>query len=97
MELFDQTQFNPVFIDHEIILFALLGIVCGLVSALFIHVLTKIILLRIRLKLPFISERWKWCISVALVVGLISFPVQFMQLPDRKVINAMFNLSPIED
>jgi H+/Cl- antiporter ClcA len=75
VELFDQTAFNPVSIDHEIIFFALLGLICGLISALFIHVLTKIIFLRIKLKLPFISDRWKWCIFVSLVVGLISFPV----------------------
>ena len=91
------TKFDPVFIDHEIIFFAILGVICGLVAAVFIHVLTKIILLRVRLKLPFISDRWKWCLSVAVLVGLFSFPVQFMQLPDRKVINAMFNLVPIEN
>jgi H+/Cl- antiporter ClcA len=75
VELFDMTQFDPVPINHEIILFALLGVICGLIAALFIHVLTKIIFLRVKLKLPFISDRWKWCFSVALIVGLISFPV----------------------
>lgn len=49
VELFDMTQFDPVPINHEIILFALLGVICGLIGALFIHVLTKIIFLRVRL------------------------------------------------
>lgn len=96
MELFDVTRFDPVQLNHEIFFFMLLGVICGLMAALFITVLTKILFLRVKLKLPFISERWKWCPTVALVVSLISFPVQFMQLPDKKVINAMFNIDEIE-
>jgi len=97
IELFDMTKFDSVPVDYEIFFFALLGLICGLVGALFIHVLTKIIFLKVRLKLPFISDRWKWSLSVALIVGLISFPVQFMQLPDKKVINAMFNNNDLGD
>ncbi len=53
-------------------------------------VLTKMVFLRVRLKQPFISHRWKWCFSVALVISLISYPVSFMRFGDKKIINDFF-------
>ena len=78
VELFTETRYETVRIDHEIIFFALLGLLSGCLGATFIHVLSKIIYLRAKLKMPFISNRWKWCTTVALIVGLVSFPVEFL-------------------
>lgn len=78
-------------VDHEIFLFALLGIICGIIGAIFINITTKIIFLRTRLRIPFISDRWKWCIAVGLMVGLIKFPVYFMMASDYKILNFMFS------
>jgi chloride channel 2 len=75
VEPFHPTTFSAIAIDHEIFFYALLGILCGILGALFVHVLTKIIFLRARLKLPFISHRWKWCFTIALIVGLVSYPI----------------------
>lgn len=74
-------------VDHEIFLYAGLGIICGLIGAVSIQVMTKIIFLRTRLKIPILSDRWLWCIGVGLVVGLIKFPVHFMMASDYRILN----------
>lgn len=77
-------------VDHEVFLFALLGIICGLLGAVSIQIMTKIIFLRTRLKTPILSDRWKWCIGVGIVVGLVKFPVNFMMASDYRILNHMF-------
>lgn len=77
-------------VNHEIFLFAILGIICGLIGAISVQVMTRIIFLRTRLKIPIISDRWKWCIFVGLVCGLMKFPVHFMLASDYKILNHMF-------
>lgn len=77
-------------VNHEIFLFALLGIICGLIGAITVQVMTRIIFLRTRLKIPLISDRWKWCIFVGLVCGLMKFPVHFMLASDYRILNQMF-------
>lgn len=75
IELFEKTHFDPVKIDYEIIFYILLGALCGIMASTFVHVLTKIVYLRMRLKVPVLSDRWKWVTGVALIVGLVSYPV----------------------
>lgn len=96
VEMFYHTAYEPILLDHEVIFFTILGILSGLLGALFINVFTRVIFLRAKLKLPFISERWRYCFFISLVVGLISFPVSFMQLPDKKILNAMFNVTDLD-
>ena len=80
-----------IVIDFEIFFFALLGVLCGLLGALYIQIMTKIVFLRTRLKIPIISDRWKWCIGVGLITGLIKYPVYFMMASDYKIMNIMFS------
>jgi H+/Cl- antiporter ClcA len=86
-----------IVIDHEIFFFAILGIICGLVGALYVQVMTRIVFLRTRVKIPFISDRWKWCIGVGLITGLIKYPVYFMMLSDYKIMNVMFAKHELHD
>ena len=53
--------------------------------------MSKIVFLRTRLRIPIISDRWKWCIGVGLITGLIKYPVYFMMASDYKIMNIMFN------
>mmetsp|Transcript_21397 Transcript_21397/g.20572 ORF Transcript_21397/g.20572 Transcript_21397/m.20572 type:complete len:122 (-) Transcript_21397:941-1306(-) len=53
--------------------------------------------MRVHLKTNIISNRWKWGITVALAVGLVSFPVKYMRLPEKRIINAMFNISELSE
>jgi H+/Cl- antiporter ClcA len=68
LHLFIPTKFpTNIDIDHELILYAILGVLCGVFGALFIQVMTKILFVRHRLKVPWISDRWRWCFMVALI------------------------------
>jgi H+/Cl- antiporter ClcA len=84
-------------IDHEIFFFVILGIISGLFGALFIVIMTKITYLRIRVKVPILSERWKWCLGVGLVCGLMKFPVHFMMASDYKILNHMFAVQSLDE
>lgn len=89
--LYSPTKYPmSITVDHEVFLFALLGIICGLLGAITIQVMTKIIFLRTRLKVPILSNRWLWCIGVGLIVGLTKFPVHFMMANDYRILDHMF-------
>lgn len=96
IELFDKTQFEAVELDKEIIFFGILGVLCGLLGTVLINILTRVIFLRDRLKVPFITNRWLWGLFVALVTSLITFPVEFMQLPHKTIVNAMFSIDHLD-
>lgn len=59
-------------------------------AGLFNHVLTKLIFLRVRLKNPFISNRWKWCTTVSLFISIIGFPIHYMHLSEKNIDNMFF-------
>lgn len=58
--------------------------------------MTKIVFLRHKLKIPIVSDRWKWCIGVALISGLMKFPVDFLMVTDYKILNHMFLLNDLD-
>ena len=91
------TEFAPYEINHELIFFAILGLLCARLAMIVIHVLTKIIILRGKLKQPFVSHRWKWCIFVSIVISLCQYPLRFTHFPERQVWNWMFSSKQIED
>jgi H+/Cl- antiporter ClcA len=84
-------------IDHELFFFAGLGILCGVFGSLFISVMTKIVFLRHRIKAPIISDRWKWCLGMGLVSGLMKFPVDFMMITDYRILNHMFLINDLDN
>jgi H+/Cl- antiporter ClcA len=91
LHMFIPTKFPlTIKIDHELILFAILGILCGLFSAVFVQVMTNIIFARHKLKIPYISDRVKWCLGVAVLSGLMKFPVPFLMISDYRILNQMF-------
>lgn len=49
------TSYDHVKLDYEIVFYAILGLLAGRLAATFNHVLTKIVYLRVKLKLPYIS------------------------------------------
>lgn len=73
----NHTNHEPYEMNHEIIFFMILGYLSSKVSIMFNHVLTKILFLRVKLKNPFISNRWKWCTLVTLFISIITFPIPF--------------------
>jgi H+/Cl- antiporter ClcA len=88
LHMFIPTKFPlSIKIDHELLLFALLGILSGIFASIFVKVMTTIIYARQRLKLPYISDRVKWCLGIALISGLMKFPVPFLMISDYKILN----------
>jgi len=79
IEPWTPVSIKPVPIDVNYIFYIILGVLCGLLGSLFIHILTRIVYLRAWLRLPLISDRWKWCLVVALVHGLVTYPVDFLK------------------
>ena len=95
VELFEQTDLKKITFDVQYILYILLGAICGVLGSLFINVLAKMIYLRVKLKLPFISHRWKLCCSVAIIAALCTYPIDFLKMGDKEVINEMFSKDPL--
>lgn len=97
LHMFFPTKFPlGIRIDHELFFFAILGIISGLVAAVFVQVMTNIVFARHRLKLPVISNRIQWCICIALLSGLMKFPVPFLNISDYKILNQMFTETDLE-
>lgn len=89
------TRFENVDLNHEIIFFVILGIISAGVAGLFNHVLTKIIFLRVKLKNPYISNRWKWCTTVILFISIVSFPINYLKFGEKKICDMFFSLEDI--
>ena len=97
MHLSFPTKFpTNIDIDHEIFLYAILGILSGIFGALFIQVMTKITFLRLKFKDSLISNRWRWCFFVAVISGLMKFPVPFMLISDYRILNHMFLINDLD-
>lgn len=97
LHMFFPTRFPmKIEIDHELLLFALLGILSGLFAAVFVQIMTNIIFARFRLKIPILNDRLKWCLAVALISGLMKFPVPFLMISDYRILNHMFTLNDLE-
>jgi H+/Cl- antiporter ClcA len=85
------TDYEPYELNHEISFFIILGFLSSRIAIMFNHVLTKIIFLRVKLKNPFISNRWKWCTMVTLFISFITFPIPFFHLSEKQVFNELFS------
>ena len=70
-------------LNHEIIFIIILGVLSAKVAVAFNHILTKLLFLRVKLKNPFISNRWKWCSMVSLFISFISFPIMIFHFSEK--------------
>lgn len=96
LHMFFPTKFPmSIKIDHELFFFAFLGILTGLFAAVFVQIMTNIIFARHRLKIPIISDRVKWCLCVAVLSGLMKFPVPFLMISDYRILNHMFTVGDL--
>lgn len=84
---FKNTNYEKIPINHEIILYAVLGYLCGVISGLLNLVLAKLIIFRTKIKAPFASSRYKYSIAVALFISLIQYPIPFLRESDKKLID----------
>lgn len=75
--MFTQTKYVPVILNHELIFFMMLGFICGGVAATSNLILSKIVFLRVKLKLPFITHRWKVFIMIKMYSGVLQLALLF--------------------
>jgi hypothetical protein len=54
------------------------------------NVLTKLIYLKTKIKQPFIAHRWKYCLTVRFFIPPISYPVIFLRLSEKRLVDQMF-------
>jgi chloride channel 2 len=80
---FAYTDYMQVELDYELIFFALLGILSGILASLFNLILSKMVFLRVKLRQPFISNRWKWCFTISLFISTMSYPIHFMWFNEK--------------
>jgi len=97
LHMFFPTRFPmKIEINHELLLCALLGILCGVFASVFVQVMTNIIFARHKLKIPIIADRVKWSLGVAILSGLMKYPVPFLMISDYRILNHMFQISDLD-
>ena len=89
------TEFEDIGLNHEIIFIIILGVLCSKIAFLFNHILTKLIFLRVKLKNPFISNRWKWCSTIILFISIVGFPITYMHFGEKAVCDIFFSTHDI--
>jgi len=87
----DHTNFEDIGINHELIFVIILGVLSAKIAVLFNHILLKIIFLRVKVKNPFISNRWKWCSTVIIFISIIGFPINYMHFSEKNIGNMFFS------
>ena len=81
------TQFEDIGLSYEMIFIIILGYLCSQIAVMFNNILSKIIFLRVKLKNPFICNRWKWCMTCILFISIIGFPVKVMHFREKIIGN----------
>ena len=93
----DHTQFEDIGLNHEIIFVVILGVLSSKIAILFNHILTKLIFLRVKLKNPFISNRWKWCSTCTLFISIIGFPITYLHFNEKTIDNQFFSVHDMSE
>jgi H+/Cl- antiporter ClcA len=96
VELFTPVKLVTLQLDYQYFAYAALGIISGFFGALFINVVSQLIFLRTKLKLPYLSNRWIFWLSIGLIAALTSFPIDFLRLPERTILQEMFSQDPLQ-
>ena len=91
------TEFEDIGLNHEIIFIIILGVLSSKIAILFNHILTKLIFLRVKLKNPFIMNRWKWCATATLFISIIGFPITYMHLGEKAACDMFFSTKELGD
>lgn len=68
-----------------------------MIGSLFIHIINNLIFIRAKFKLPFISNRWYLTTIIAIFVAVVTFPIDFMRVPEKNILHEMFSQSPLAD
>ena len=89
-DLLTNTKFEYFVFDWEVCLYSVLGVVCGVVGALFVHMTHRLIHIRKHHEMGFLSHRFHYTLSVAFVCALCTFQAGFMQQQDKDILRYTF-------
>eukprot|EP01113_Clastostelium_recurvatum_P019800 TRINITY_DN2341_c0_g1_i1.p1 TRINITY_DN2341_c0_g1~~TRINITY_DN2341_c0_g1_i1.p1 ORF type:complete len:779 (+),score=231.19 TRINITY_DN2341_c0_g1_i1:106-2337(+) len=93
------TKLPPIALDTvEIFAFVLLGVLCGFLGSLFIWMYQQVITLKKKYAAQLTKITWAGEVAiVALVTGLISFPLEFLRFDHARAVHSLFTNEEIED
>ena len=89
VESIEPTDFSYLGLSTELLGFAGLGLLCGLIGAAFIAVSSRFISLRVQNVYPLLYGRYRYTLLIATVCALASYQTHYTRLSDREVINDM--------
>lgn len=96
-DLIHLTKFEPIEFSWEILAFAFLGVLSGLLGGCFVYVASKLIYLRSHFAYPRIHSRFRYTLLVTLICATISYSAAFLQLSDKSIINQMFRAEKLSN
>lgn len=89
-DLLTNTKFELFEFDWEVCLYALLGVICGAVGAVFVHMTHRLIYIRKHKELPFLCQRFRYTLTVAFLCALCTYQAGFLQQPDKDILKYTF-------
>jgi len=95
--IFQPTKVLNMAFDMQYIAYIVLAILCGIIGSVFISIINNLIFIRAKFKLPFISNRWLICLTIAIFVAACSYPIDFMRVPEKTVLQEMFSQKPLTE
>lgn len=94
-DLLSSGHFLPFQFDREVGLYAGLGLICGLIGALFVHMTYGFICIRKHASVRWTTHRYRYTLLVAGLCALCTYQAGYLQLSDKDVLRSMFR--DIED
>eukprot|EP00469_Lotharella_globosa_P004724 CAMPEP_0167806124 /NCGR_PEP_ID=MMETSP0111_2-20121227/21617_1 /TAXON_ID=91324 /ORGANISM="Lotharella globosa, Strain CCCM811" /LENGTH=189 /DNA_ID=CAMNT_0007703469 /DNA_START=87 /DNA_END=652 /DNA_ORIENTATION=+ len=82
----DETQFGPA-----LLLFIVLGTLCGLMAALFLFMFIKAQEIILKLHLQQGYRRYILIVTVMFGIGILAYPFYALRISDRQISNEMFD------
>eukprot|EP00742_Colponemidia_sp_Colp-10_P010161 GILJ01011137.1.p1 GENE.GILJ01011137.1~~GILJ01011137.1.p1 ORF type:complete len:802 (+),score=102.18 GILJ01011137.1:95-2500(+) len=96
-EYFLPTDFKAIGFSAELMSFAFLGILCGIIGSLFVHVLSNVIMWRKTTSLSMIKHRFKYLWFIACFTSFFTFAISLLHETDVATVNEMFSSKTFED
>jgi chloride channel 2 len=98
LDLF-QTSFDPEpFDDIELLIFALVGAICGVLGALFVYLHAEFVTLRRRYQPKLLSSSpFGFTLIVSLILASICYAAPYLRIPARHAIEDLFSDGSLRD
>ena len=86
------TSFASMDLTWELGLFVLLGLLAGLIGAVFINISSKLISLREHNAYPLLYRPYRYMMLISTICGIVTFLTPYLRKSDLEVINDMFTI-----